>query len=43
VDRAFVAALLGRVSAPVRFASWIAPPAVGINRQPIDFEYVRFN
>jgi benzoyl-CoA 2,3-dioxygenase component B len=42
-DRAFVASLMGRVSEPGRFASWIAPPAVGINRQPIDFEYVRFN
>jgi benzoyl-CoA 2,3-dioxygenase component B len=41
-DRAFVASLMGRVSEPGRFANWIAPPAVGINRQPIDFEYVRF-
>jgi len=24
-------------------ANWIAPPPVGINKQPIDFEYVRFN
>jgi benzoyl-CoA 2,3-dioxygenase component B len=24
-----------------KFASWIAPPARGINGQPIDFEYVR--
>ena len=22
---------------------WIAPPVRGINNQPIDFEYVRFN
>ncbi|HVL58814.1 MAG TPA: benzoyl-CoA 2,3-epoxidase subunit BoxB [Burkholderiaceae bacterium] len=42
-DRAFVASLMGRVTEPGRFASWIAPPAMGINRQPIDFEYVRFN
>jgi benzoyl-CoA 2,3-dioxygenase component B len=41
-DRAFVASLMGRVAEPGRFANWIAPPAVGINRQPIDFEYVRF-
>lgn len=26
-----------------KFAGWIAPPPMGINRQPIDFEYVRFN
>ncbi|MBM5811656.1 MAG: benzoyl-CoA 2,3-epoxidase subunit BoxB [Gammaproteobacteria bacterium] len=42
-DLAFVAALMGRVVEPGRFASWIAPPAAGINRQPLDFQYVRFN
>lgn len=42
-DRAFVASLMGRVVDPGSFANWIAPPAIGINRQPIDFEYVRFN
>jgi benzoyl-CoA 2,3-dioxygenase component B len=42
-DRAFVASLMGRVVEPGKFANWIAPPMVGINRQPIDFEYVRFN
>jgi benzoyl-CoA 2,3-dioxygenase component B len=42
-DRAFVASLMGRVVEPGRFANWIAPPAMGINRQPMDFEYVRFN
>jgi benzoyl-CoA 2,3-dioxygenase component B len=41
-DRAFVAALMGRVTEPGKFAGWIAPPPVGINRQPIHFEYVRF-
>ncbi|MFO1402854.1 MAG: benzoyl-CoA 2,3-epoxidase subunit BoxB [Steroidobacteraceae bacterium] len=41
-DRAFVASLMGRVVEPGRFAGWIAPPASGINRQPVDFEYVRF-
>ena len=28
---------------PGKFAAWIAPPVMGINRQPLDFEYVRFN
>jgi benzoyl-CoA 2,3-dioxygenase component B len=42
-DRAFVASLMGRVVEPGKMANWIAPPPVGINRQPIDFEYVRFN
>ena len=42
-DRAFVASLMGRVVEPGKFANWIAPPVMGINKQPIDFEYVRFN
>jgi benzoyl-CoA 2,3-dioxygenase component B len=41
-DRAFVASLMGRVVEPGKFAQWIAPPVMGINRQPIEFEYVRF-
>ena len=28
---------------PGKFANWIAPPARGINGQPVEFEYVRFN
>jgi benzoyl-CoA 2,3-epoxidase subunit B len=42
-DRAYVASLMGRVVEPGKFANWITPPAMGVNRQPIDFEYVRFN
>ena len=42
-DRAFVASLMGRVVEPGQFANWIAPPMIGINRQPVNFEYVRFN
>ncbi|HSU44597.1 MAG TPA: benzoyl-CoA 2,3-epoxidase subunit BoxB, partial [Casimicrobiaceae bacterium] len=42
-DRAFVASLMGPVNEIGKFAGWIAPPARGINSQPIDFEYVRFN
>jgi benzoyl-CoA 2,3-dioxygenase component B len=42
-DRAFVTSLMGRVVEPGKFANWIAPPIIGINRQPMDFEYVRFN
>jgi benzoyl-CoA 2,3-dioxygenase component B len=42
-DRAFVASLMGRVTDPGKFANWIAPPVLGINRQPVDFEYIRFN
>ena len=42
-DRAFVASLMGRVVEPGKFANWIAPPPMGVNKQPLDFEYVRFN
>jgi len=42
-DRAFVASLMGRVTERGKFANWIAPPAVSINRQPADFDYIRFN
>ena len=42
-DRAYVTSLMGRVVEPGKFAGWIAPPVMGINRQPVDFEYVRFN
>lgn len=43
-DRAYVTSLMGpAVVEPGKFANWIAPPQHGINRQPADFEYVRFN
>jgi benzoyl-CoA 2,3-epoxidase subunit B len=42
-DRQFVQSLMGRVIEPGRFANWIAPPSSGINGQPVECEYVRFN
>ena len=42
-DRAFVQSLMGRVVEPGKFANYIAPPAMGVNKQPINLEYVRFN
>lgn len=42
-DRLYVHSLMGRCLEPGRFANWIAPPGRGINNQPVDFEYVRFN
>jgi benzoyl-CoA 2,3-dioxygenase component B len=43
-DYAFVQSLMnGRVVEPGQFANWIAPPRTGVNRKPLDFEYVRFN
>ncbi|MCI0547374.1 MAG: benzoyl-CoA 2,3-epoxidase subunit BoxB [Candidatus Rokubacteria bacterium] len=40
-DRAFVASLMQPVTERGKYASWIAPPARGVNNQPADFEYVR--
>ena len=42
-DRLHVHSLMGRCLEPGKFANWIAPPARGINNQPVDFDYVRFN
>ncbi len=40
-DKAYVQSLMHPVTEPGKFANWIAPPARGINGQPVDFEYVR--
>jgi benzoyl-CoA 2,3-dioxygenase component B len=43
-DYEYVQSLMcGRVAEPGKFANWIAPPLRGINSQPLNFEYVRFN
>ncbi len=42
-DHDYVESLMGRVIEPGKFANWIAPPVRGVNNQPIDFQYVRFN
>ncbi len=42
-DRAYVIGLMHAVTEPGKFAAWIAPPARGINNQPVDFEYVHLN
>jgi benzoyl-CoA 2,3-dioxygenase component B len=40
-DQAYIQSLMQPVVERGRFANWIAPPARGINGQPLDFEYVR--
>jgi benzoyl-CoA 2,3-dioxygenase component B len=40
-DKAFVKSLMKPVREPGKFASWIAPPAKGIDGKPVDFEYVK--
>lgn len=43
-DRAYVTSLMGpAVVEPGKYANWISPPLRGINNQPANFEYVRFN
>ena len=43
-DQAYVRSIMANpVTTPGQFANWIAPPARGINSQPLDFQYVRFN
>jgi benzoyl-CoA 2,3-dioxygenase component B len=43
-DYKYVQSLMsGRVVEPGKFANWIAPPVRGVNNQPLNFEYVRFN
>jgi benzoyl-CoA 2,3-dioxygenase component B len=42
-DQAFIASLMVGVIEPGKMASWIAPPEQGINRLPLDFEYVRLS
>ena len=43
-DRAFVQSLMHRVVEPGKIASWIAPPARGINHEdPESFDYIHFN
>jgi len=41
-DRAGVAELMVAHYEPGEFATWIAPPSVGINEQPVEYDYVRF-
>jgi benzoyl-CoA 2,3-dioxygenase component B len=40
-DGDFIAALMQPVTEAGRFASWIAPPKLGIDNRPGDFEYVK--
>jgi benzoyl-CoA 2,3-epoxidase subunit B len=40
-DGDFIASLMRAVSTPGEFAGWIAPPRIGIDNKPGDFEYVK--
>jgi benzoyl-CoA 2,3-epoxidase subunit B len=40
-DKNFIESLMQPQTEPGKFASWIAPPKVGIDNKPGDFEYVK--
>ncbi|HEY5379153.1 MAG TPA: benzoyl-CoA 2,3-epoxidase subunit BoxB, partial [Pseudolabrys sp.] len=40
-DRDFIESLMQPQLGPGKFASWIAPPKVGIDNKPGEFEYVK--
>ena len=42
-DGDFIGSLMTPVSEPGEFAGWIAPPKVGIDNKPGDFEYVKIS
>ncbi|MEM8754204.1 MAG: benzoyl-CoA 2,3-epoxidase subunit BoxB, partial [Pseudomonadota bacterium] len=42
-DGDFIQSLMKPVYEPGRYASWIAPPKVGIDNKPGDFEYVKLH
>jgi len=42
-DGDFIQSLMKPVYEPGKFASWIAPPKVGIDNRPGDFEYVKLH
>jgi benzoyl-CoA 2,3-dioxygenase component B len=42
-DMDFIHSLMTAHHAPGQYASWIAPPRMGINQQPVDYEYVKID
>ena len=40
-DGDYIVSLMKPVSEPGQFATWIAPPRLGIDNKPGDFEYVK--
>ena len=42
-DMDFINSLMKPNHAPGHYASWIAPPRMGINQQPVDYEYVKID
>jgi len=42
-DRSYVASLMNPVVEPGQYANWISAPLSGINKQPPETAYVRFN
>ena len=40
-DMDFIISLMKPCHEAGQYASWIAPPRMGINQQPVDYEYVK--
>jgi benzoyl-CoA 2,3-dioxygenase component B len=40
-DAHFIESLMKPESTPGQFATWIAPPKIGIDNKPGDYEYVK--
>ncbi len=40
-DNDYILSIMQQVTEPGKMANWIAPPARGINGQPVEFEYVK--
>ena len=42
-DGDFIKSLMNPITEPGKYASWIAPPRIGIDNKPGDFEYVQLH
>ncbi len=42
-DRSFIGSLMQSVTEPGKMAGWIAPPEIGIDNLPANYEYVRLS
>ena len=42
-DGDYIQSLMKPCKEKGKYANWIAPPRIGINNQPVDYEYVKIN
>ena len=41
LDHDYILSLMKQVTEPGKYANWIAPPRIGVNKQTLDYPYVR--